>query len=68
MRLVMECQNERLYGIPRSTLSDHISGRVLPGSKSGAPTLLSMREEKELVSFLLDCAEIGYGKSRFSKL
>ena len=30
-----------VYGIPRSTLNDHLVGRVLPGAKSGAPTLLS---------------------------
>ena len=38
-------------GIPRSTLSDHIHGRMLPGVKAGAPTLLSTSEEQELVEF-----------------
>ena len=36
-----------VYGIPRTALSDHVYGRVLPGMKSGAPTL-SSREEDEL--------------------
>ena len=53
-----------VYGIPRSTLNDHLVGRVLPGAKSGAPTLLSTREEQELVDFLCHCAEIGYAKTR----
>lgn len=53
-----------VYGIPRTTLSDHVHGRVLPGVKSGAPTLLSSREEEELVEFLCQCADIGYPKSR----
>ena len=53
-----------VYGIPRSTLNDHLIGRVLPGAKSGAPTLLSTREEKELVEFLCHCSEVGYAKTR----
>ncbi len=53
-----------VYGIPRSTLNDHIHGDVLPGAKAGAPTLLSTREEEELVEFLCQCADIGYAKTR----
>ncbi len=53
-----------IYGIPRSTLNDHIHGYVLPGSKVGAPTLLTTREEQELVEFLCKCAHIGYAKTR----
>ena len=53
-----------VYEIPRSTLNDHLVGRVLPGAKSGAPTLLSTREEQERVDFLCHCAEIGYAKTR----
>ena len=51
------------YGISRSTLGDRASGRVVPGSKSGAPTYLSPVEEEELVHFLIGGAEIGYPKS-----
>ena len=51
------------YGIPRSTLRVRASGRVVPGSKSGAPTYLSPEEEEELVHFLIGSAEIGYPKS-----
>ena len=57
-----------VYGIPRSTLNDHICGRVLPGAKCGAPTLLSTREEQELVEFLCHCAKIGYAKTRHEVL
>ena len=49
-----------VYGIPRTTLSDHVHGRVLPGMKSGTPSLLSSREEEELVEFLCQCADVGY--------
>ena len=51
------------YGVPRSTLGDRASGRVICGAKSGAPTYLSPEEEEELVQFLVGSAEIGYPKS-----
>ena len=53
-----------IHGIPRSTLKDHVHGRVLPGSKPGAPTLLSSSEEQDLVDFLCKCASTGCGKTR----
>ena len=52
------------YGIPRSTLHDHISGRVEHGSKPGREPYLSPDEEEELVSFLVKCARIGYPHTR----
>lgn len=52
------------YGIPKSTLYDHRIGKTLPGVKSGPPTLLTEEEETELVSFLVESADIGYPKSR----
>jgi len=52
------------YDIPKSTLGDRVSGRVLPGKLSGPPKLLTDREESELEQFLFDCAQIGYGKTR----
>ena len=50
------------YGIPKSTLGDRISGRILPGSSSGPRKLLTT-EEEDLVAFLRQCATIGYPKS-----
>ena len=52
------------YNIPRSTLGDRISGRVLPGSGSGPPRVLTDCEERELEEFLYHCSCIGYGKTR----
>lgn len=52
-----------MYGIPKSTLGDRISGRVLAGSKSGPLRYLSEQEEEELISFIKGCAEIGYPKT-----
>ena len=39
------------YAIPKSTLGDVISGRVLPGSTSGPRHYLNDEEEEELVTF-----------------
>ena len=52
------------YDVPRSTLADRVSGRVLPGALSGPSRYLSYQEEDELVHFLLECASIGYPRSR----
>ena len=38
------------YGVPKSTLGDRVSGRVLPGVTSGRCTYLSHEEEEELVT------------------
>ena len=52
------------YNVPKSSLADRVSGRVMPGTKSGPPMYLTVSEETELVQFLTRCAGIGYGKSR----
>ena len=38
------------YGVPRSTLGDRISGRVLPGATSGPRTFLTSDEEEDCLS------------------
>ena len=48
------------YAVPKSTLGDRISGRVLPGSTSGPRRILN-DDEEELVAFL---ASVGSSKSR----
>ena len=52
------------FGVPKSTLGDRISGRVLPGAVSGPGKYLTDQEEEELTCFLLRCASIGYPRSR----
>ena len=52
------------YNIPKSTLHDRISGRVMFGAHSGPAKYLSSTEEEELVAFLLGCASLGYPRSR----
>ena len=39
-----------MYSVPKSTLGDHISGRVLPGRTSGPALYLSREEEEEPLS------------------
>ena len=53
-----------IYGVPKSTLDDRLTGKVLFGSHSGPPRYLNDEEEEELVSFLFGCASVGYAKTR----
>ena len=53
-----------LYNVPKSTLSDRISGRVVHGKKSGPQPYLTLAEEEELASFLIGCASIGHPRTR----
>ena len=52
------------YGIPRSTLHDHVSGRVQPGASSGPKRYLSQTKEDELVSFVTKSSQVGYTRTR----
>ena len=52
------------YGIPYTTLSDRVSGRVRFGSHSGPECYLNDSEEAELVRFLSNAASIGYARSK----
>ena len=52
-----------VYGIPKSTLHDHVSGKVRPGAGVGLPKYLTDEEEDELVRWLEGCAEVGCAKS-----
>ena len=53
-----------LHGVPRSTLKDRLSGRVKHGTKSGPKPYLTVEEEAELTSHLIQAADIGFGKTR----
>ena len=50
-----------LHGVPRSTLKDRLSGRVVHGINPGPQSYLSSSEELE---FLVDTAKMGYGQTR----
>lgn len=51
------------YGIPKSTLHDHASGKVLLGASAGFPKYLSDAEEDEVVRWLEGCAQVGCAKT-----
>ena len=53
-----------MYGIPRSFLHDHVSGRIEHGALPGPSPYLTKGEEEELVAFLVRCAGIGYSHTR----
>ena len=54
----------RLYGVPPSTLKDHLSGRIVHGVKPRLTPYLITQEEKELAEHLVLSAKVGYGKTR----
>ena len=49
-----------MYRVPKSTLYDHVSGKVAFGARSGPDPYLTTEEEEELCSFLIQVATIGY--------
>ena len=57
-------RSAEIHSVPRSTLRDYINStnRTLEGG-SGAP-YLTLAEEEELVSFLIQSASIGYPRTR----
>ena len=57
-------QASETFGVAKSTLHDRLSGKVLFGSRSGPPRLLTQNEEEALVTFLVHCASVGYPRSR----
>jgi len=54
----------RCYKILPTTLKDRLSGRVIHGAKMGASLIQPTKKKKELVEFLINCAKMGYGKTR----
>ena len=52
------------HGVPRTSLKDRLSGRVIHGTNIGPKPYLTQEEEKQLVEFLVNCCKMGYGKTR----
>ncbi len=50
-----------MYGIPRSTLQNRVSGRVVFGRPEA---YLTEEEERELICFIKGCSEIGFSRTR----
>ena len=56
------------FGVPRSTLHDHIVGKVKLGAMSGPSPYLTRDGEEELANIVVRCSEIGYAYSRLQVL
>ena len=56
-------ESARLYNVPYETLRRRVNGSVKPGCKPGPGTILT-EEEDQLVRYLLDMAEMGFGLNR----
>ena len=66
------CTNERLsiyaaakmYGVPRTTLSDRVNNKVSMNTRVGHPTSLSTTEEDSLINYVYYMSECGFPPSR----
>ena len=54
----------REFNVPRTTLQDRISGRVVHGVKPGSKLYLNKAEKTELAEFLEVTSSVGYGKAQ----
>ena len=53
-----------MYCVPKSTLQDRISSRVVFGTKSGPESYLTKEEEEQLVDFIQRCSDIDYSRMK----
>ena len=53
-----------MFNMPKSTMQDRLTGRVVFGSKSGPESYLSEQEEKEIITFIESPSDIGYSRSK----
>ena len=51
------------YGIPKSTLHDHATGKVRKGAHQGPERYLTDMEEDALCNFVVGCADVGYPRT-----
>ena len=54
----------KIYGIPKSTILDKIKGRVHDDAKMGAPSIMTMSEEKKLCDFIDESSRMGFRLTR----
>lgn len=52
------------YGVPKSTLSMYVAGKLELGAKRGPASILSAEEEQRLVDYAVHMGQIGYGCTR----
>ncbi|KAJ8321704.1 hypothetical protein KUTeg_000175 [Tegillarca granosa] len=60
-------ESSKKYNVPKSSLSDRLTGKVQAGSKWGRRPLFSDQDEKEMIKCATDRAQwgIGFSKSNF---
>ncbi|XP_069122425.1 uncharacterized protein [Argopecten irradians] len=54
----------KTYSVPKSTLSDRVTGKVLEGARMGKKKIFSDIEERELIACAKDRADMGIGFSK----
>ncbi len=54
----------RLYNVPVETLRRRVNGTVMLDCRPGPATVFTKEEEDQLVKYLIDMADMGYGLSR----
>ena len=52
------------FSVPKSTLHDHLAGKVVAIGHSCPPKYLTDEEKEELEEFLAGCASVGFARSR----
>ena len=52
------------HSVPRMTLQDRLSGRVVQGTKPGPVPYLSKDKEANLAEILEVVSDVGYGKTK----
>ena len=58
----------KIYGIPKQTLSDRLTGKVSIDARLGRPTVLTTSEENEIVAACIMFAEWGLNWSQIIAL
>ena len=53
-----------MYNVSRTTLKDHMKEQVKHRNKPGSNTYLTMAEEEELASFLMEVSELATVKHK----
>lgn len=52
------------YSVPKTTIHDHVSGKIEPGAKPGKPPAIPNEIEAKVVKSALEAADMGFGISR----
>ena len=52
------------FGVPKTTLKDIISRKLIYGSNPGPVPFLTPQEEEQLVNFLFECSRMRYSKTK----